>query len=755
MKISQIQNTFNAGEWSPRMSGRTDVAKYANACLLLENFLIHPQGGATYRPGWRFIAETKTSTSVSRMVGFRFSTEQAYILEFGNLYIRFYKDQGRIETGGSPYEIASPYAAADLSGLKFAQSADVLYIVHPDYAPRKLSRTGHTSWTLTTISFPDGPYLPENDVTSLTLTPSATTGTITLTASAALFTASQVGALFRLRHNGSSMIVDVSSEAYESGSLPIYGKYWVDLTPNINDGWSGKVTIQRSIDGAATWMDEAVFTGVAERDFFETEVGVIYRIVCKAGEYSSGSCQVSLYQTQHWGVVRITAFTSATSVAAVVVSLLGGTMATHQWMEGAWSDARGWPSCVCFFKERLCFANTAYQPQTFWASSAGKYEYFAPSILDDAPLTLTLLSDQVNAILWMVSRGNSLVLGSTDGPWQLSATNAAEPLTPTNFDIVKQIVHGSQDLSPVEAGAAILFVERAERKLRELVYDFQSDSYLAPDLTLLAEHITRTGIVDTAYQLNPDPTVWVVRADGVLAGMSYERGQNVVAWHRHVTDGNVESVATIPGADRDEVWLLVRRTINGVTRRYVELLENNEWAATKADYFHVDCGLTYSGTPVATVSGLTHLFGKTVSILGDGAQFPQQVVSASGELTISKACSKIHVGLPFTGKLSPMPIEVPSQLGTAQGQTKRLVSVILRLLNSLGGRIGIDEGNLELISYRVPEDPMDASPPLFTGDVVVSYRGGYSRSGNVTIVHDIPLPFTITAIVRQMQGLDQ
>lgn len=649
MPAYPIQTNFTAGELSPRLSLRVDFNKYANGLETLENYLPLPHGGVRRRPGTRFVKEVKDSTRETRLIPFEFSTEQAYILEFGHLYIRFYMDGGRIESG-SPVEVVTPYVEADLFDLQFAQSADTLYIVHPSYAPRKLTRSSHTSWTLSTVDFLDGPYFDENltmpntAASTITITPSAATGNgITLTASASLFASTDVGRLIRMKEGST------------------------------------------------------------------------------------------------WGWVKVTGYTSATQVTADVKSTLTNINAKSVWRLGAWSSAAtiGYPGSITFFEERLAFARSKAQPQTVWLSRTGDYEDMEPSnpdgtVADDHALTYTIASNQVNAIMWL-SSSVGLLLGTTGGEFALFGGNDS-PLTQTNVTVRRQSTHGSLGVIPVTVGGATLFVQRSGRKIRELSFKADSGVYQAPDVTLLAEHITAPSLLELSYQQEPDSIVWCVRSDGKMISLTYNPAQEVVAFARHATDGLFESVATIPhpNGDRDQTWVVVNRTIGGVTKRYIEYFD---------DDLYVDSGLSYSGSATTTVSGLSHLDGKTVDINGNGAVYPQETVSTGSVTLDGPAATSIQVGLRYVPKLKTLRPEVKmANGGTSLGQQKHWSELFVRVYQTLGLTINGDE-----YTFRSGSDPMDSEPPLFSGDVRVSLSG-WSKEGQNTIQQDQPLPSTILGL---------
>jgi len=768
---------FTAGELSPRLDGRTDLSKYYNGAKTMENMVIHPHGGATRRPGTKFIHEVKTSSAQTRLIPFEFSTTQTYILELGNLYMRFYKDGGIITesnktitaiTKANPavvtssshgysngdyviissvagmnqvngrtfkvankttntfelqdvdanninssdyqtytsggvankiYEITSPYATADIPTVKFAQSADTMYLVHPSYAIRTLTRTGHTSWSFATPSL--------------------------------------------------------------SGSV----------SPNLNTA----------------------------------------------------------------------------------------------------SDK--YPSCVSFFEQRLVFAGSNDNPQTVWFSKGADYTNFTTGSNDTDAMVYTIASNKVNAIRYL-SAQRSLIVGTLGGEFVVSASGTTSPITPTNVQIQRQTNYGAANVDAIQVANVTLFLQRAKRKIRELTYNYNVDSYVAPDMTLLAEHITENLITEMAYQQEPDSVVWMVRGDGYLLGMTYARTEEVVGWHRHklggvfgeatitVSDyGNiatgttititksdgtsvtftseaaggtspssstgwrpnesndttadniytainahadftianpsaavvtiketsktgtspitittsdttrlatanegiavVESVASIPtDSDEDQLYLIVKRTIDGTTRRYVEFLQPFDYGSDQADAFYVDSGLTYDGTSTTAITGLEHLENESVTILADGATHPVKSVSSGpvmtgGSLTLDRAATKAQIGLPYNSTLQTMRIEGRgSDEGTSQSRTKRINEVTLRLYKSVGVTVGSKLTNMERISFRSSADSMDTAVPAFTGDKQVEFRGDFETDGYIYVQQTQPLPLTVLSIYPRVMTND-
>ena len=578
-RANPILTNFTGGELSPRLDGRVDIAKYFNGCRRLENMIVLPHGGAARRGGTRFVANAHNASVRSRLIPFRFSTEQAYVLEFADRVIRVFKDGGIIEASpGVPLEIASPYTAAEIAALNFAQSADVLYLAHETHAPRTLSRTSDTSWTLAAITFTSPPA--------------------------------------------------------------------------------------------------------------------------------------------DWG-------------------------------------ANDYPGVVGFFEQRLVWARSPSKPQTLWFSKTGDYANHGVStpVVDDDALTYTIASGEVNRIAW-ISPGKDLVIGTVGAEFIAGGAGNNEAISPNSVRIVPETTYGSRLIAAARVSAVTLFVQEAGRKLREMVYSFDIDGHLAPDLTLLAEHVTVGGLTEIAYQQEPDSILWAVRADGTLLGCTYQRDQEVVAWHRHILGGSfgtgqavVESIAVIPGDGRDALWLAVKRTIGGATVRHIERMEPGlDLGDDQADAFFVDSGLSYDGAPATVFAGLDHLEGETVEILADGGRRAPTTVGG-GQIAISPAGAKVHIGLGTRWAVSPMRLEAGAAGGTAQGRAKRISEVVVRLYRTLGVQIGAPGETADEIHFRSTTDFMDKPPPLFTGDREISFPAGWDRDGIIEIAGEGPFPATVIAIM--------
>ncbi len=657
--------SFTAGELSPRLEGRTNLEKYREGLAELTNMVVMPHGGVTRRPGTEFLGEVKDSSVKTRLIPFQFKTSDTYILEFGNQVMRVYRDglvvlnatdqtitnataanpvvitanshgfsngdeiyidnvggmtqlngrQFRVAnkttntfrlknlfnedidgsafsaytSGGTAtliYEEPTPYAAADIFNLRFAQSADVMYIVHPSYPIRTLTRSGHNNWTFATLTITGSP------------------------------------------------------------------------SPNINN-------------------------------------------------------------------------------------------ATNQY-----------PSVVTFFEQRLIFANTNNNPQTLWMSKNGDYTNFTTGSADDDALVYTIAANQVNAIRYL-SATRVLTVGTSGGEYVVTASNDG-PITPTTTLIRKYSNYGSALIEPVQVADVTLFVQRGKRKIREFKYvgEVNTAAYQAPEMTILAEHITKGGLTQFAYQQEPDSVVWATREDGTLLGMTYRREEDVVAWHKHIIGGSfsggqavVESIATLPSdTGEDRLFMIVKRTINGQTKRYIEQMKPFDFGGVTTNAHFVDSGLSYAGSAVNSLTGLHHLSGQTLEVLVNGASHPQSTVT-NGGINLSFSATTAAVGYGFTSAMKTLRVESGSSDGTSQGKPKRIHAISLRLFETVGIEVGNSPDNIDRIPFRDSSMPMDQAIPLFTGDKEIEFRGGYGED-RIYVQQNQALPMTVLSFYPRMNTFD-
>lgn len=596
MGTSAIQASFTGGELSPSLYGRVDLAKYQTSLKTCRNFVAMLYGGVRNRAGTKYIAEACDSSYRSRLIPFAFSTEQTYVLEFSEYKMRVFKDGGLVvyssgANAGDPFELVTPYPASVLRDIKYTQSADVMTLVHPDYPPQSLSRTDHDAWTIEDFEHESGPFQDVNVDESETIYANASTGTVTITTNFNVFDSSYVGSFLYLE-----MAPNQSVEAWETSKktengdiIRANGRYYQATS---SDPGGGVARITGTLRPSHLEGKEWDGTG--------NEEGAVYRA---PGSSTNADAYVGVeweYLHSGFGVVQITAVTNATTATATVTKRLpaevvGSGNATYRWAFEAWGNTQGYPSCVTYYQQRMVFANTPAQPQTVWMSRTSAFPDFATSnpTVDDDAITFTIASRQVNAIRHMISI-DKLILLTSGGEWIVSGAET-DAITPASVSTKIQGYRGSSQVPPIVIGNTALYLQDKGQTVRDLGYEFASDSYTGNDLTILASHLVQgKQIVEWSYQQVPFSCVWSIRDDGTLLGMTYMREQQVIGWHPHDTDGEFESVCTISEGTEDAVYVLVKRVIDGATVRYVERFQTRYLDDIK-DAFFVDAGLTYDG----------------------------------------------------------------------------------------------------------------------------------------------------------------
>lgn len=735
---NHIQTNFIGGVFSPKMRGHIDFLTYPSSCIKLDNALVTKQGGASRRGGTQFIAAAKTLSTRVRILPFQFSTEQAYILELGESYMRFYREGIQIKETGI------------ITGVTQANPGVVTDNAHP--------------------------YSNGDDVTI-----SDVVGMVELNGNT--YTISNITA------NTYELSVDTTSfTPYISGGISVGSEPYEIVTP-----WG------------ADEVNDLQFAQTADEMFIVHGLHAP-RVLVRLGDADwTLNLEVFTSQPTDWG-------------------------------------ANNWPRCLAFYEQRLYYASTPNQSQTLWGSKSGSISDFTQGINDDDSVEYTIASGQVNSIVWLITGTNgNLILGTLGGTFLVTGSAQGEPITPTNIRIVIQSGNGSTFRLPKVIDSNVIFVERGGRVVRAMGYRFETDSYFARDLTILADHITWSGVDFIEYQTFPSSILWCATNDGRLIGLTIELSQKITAWHQHQIGGvsdlsgspaKVESLAVINGTLgsndlADELWLVVQRFVDGQVVRYIERLSQpilDEQIDQESGSSYVDSCLTLnnpvaitnitsasppvvtapdhgfsSGNPVkiryvsgmtevnqlsfivsnpttntfelsgidgsayssyiaggsaylnvVNISGLDHLDGETVSILADGEVRPEKVVSG-GSITLDSSGSIIHVGLPYTSILTTSPVEAGSRDGTAQGKVKRISRAVIRVFMTLGIKAGSTEENVEEVRFRQLSVPLDSPSPLFTGDLRFDVPGTFNTEGVLTIIQNKPLPMLILAIVFRVK----
>ena len=660
-------STFTAGEISPRLEGRVTIEKYREGLSNLTNMIVQPHGGVSRRPGTQFLGEVKDSSSITRLIPFQFKTSDTYALEFGNQYMRIYRNGLQILVGSSKAvtSITKANPGVFTANSHGYNNGDEIALVNTGGGMTQLQSRNYRITNKTANTF---------RLTDLFGVALDTTNFST--------------------YNGSGVVVD-----------KIYEVTTPYTSAQIND-----VRFAQSAD-------------------------VMYLV-----HPSHAVRTLSRSGHNNWSFAQPT-FTENT-----VPSLTG---------------TNNHPSVVTFFEQRLVFAATNNNPQTLFFSKNAEYTNFTTGTADNDALIYTIASNKVNAIRYL-SATRILNIGTSGGEYVLTTTNGS-PVTPTSTVIRKYSNYGCVNAEVVQVADVTLFAQRGGRKVREFRYVGEVDvgGYTAPDITILAEHLTEGGIEEFAFQQEPESIVWARRSDGTLLGLTYRREEEIVAWHKHVLGGTfsggqarVESIISLPtDSGEDELYMIVKRTINGQTKQYVEVMKTFDFGNDTTGAFFVDSGLAYSGSSVSSLSGLYHLEGQTVSVLANGATHSPQTAT-NGGISLNFAITTGAVGLPYTSEMQTLRIESGSSDGTSQGKPKRIHDVTLRLHETVGAEVGTDENNADRIFFRDSSMPMNAAVPLFTGDKDIEFPGGFDEGDRIYVRQTQPLPITILALYPRMNTHD-
>lgn len=755
-----LLRSFAGGEIAPEMFGRIDLSKFQTGLRLCRNFRVLPHGPAARRPGTYYINEANDSTRAVRLIPFVFSATQAVIIEFGHLYVRFHTSAGTIvETGkaittitqANPgvftsaahgfsngdevalaaiggmtdlngrfvriagattntftvtdlagdaistvaypaytsggtasriYTLTSVYTSDALFGLHYAQSNDVLTITQPNGVMKELRRAGATSWAFTDVSF--------------LVTLPAPTG---ITAVATIPTSTNPTAQ---HYVVTSLAADLVTESLKSADATATNN--LTIAGNFNTiSWSAAV-------GAVRYY--------------------VYKLRGGVYGYIGQTTTLSLVDD------NITPDT-LTTPPENTITLNTGTLV------GGLSD---YPTAITYHERRRWMAGTPYQPQNVWATRNATESNLTASIpaRDDDALAFRIASNQQHAIRHLISL-TDLVALTVGGEFRIFADGAAA-ITPTSLSLKQQGSNGASNVQPAMAVNSTLYVQSQGSYIRELAYDPQgTGAYRSNDVSIMAPHLfDGFTIIELAYCRAPDATLWAVRSDGVLLGMTYVPEQQVYGWHHHDTDGFVESCAVIPENNADTLYIVVRRTIGGRTVRYIERMVPRLFLVQEDAYF-VDAGLTYDGASTSTIRGLWHLEGEAVSVLADGAEVEGLTVT-NGAITMDDPASVVHVGLDYTSQLQTLPTAYEGAPAAGQGLMKNVSTVYLRVNKSVLVSAGPDFDHLTDYPGREVSQNYGTPPAIRTAELEFDIEPDWNTDGSICIQQSGPFPLTVAAI---------
>ena len=759
-----LQRSFAGGEVTPEFYGRIDDVKYQTGLATCRNFVVFPHGPVGNRAGTRFVREVKDSAKKTRLIPFTYSTTQTMVIEMSPGFFRFHTQGGTLLSGGSPYEVAHPYAEADLFDLHYVQSADVLTLVHPNYEPRELRRLGATSWTLSVVSF---------------TAPINTPGGVA---------------------------------AVATGHTAVKYTYAYVVTAIHADG-----------------VSESVASSVASASGNILETGGIVTISWSAVAGASG---YRIYKLQG----GIYGYIGQTTTA---LSIIDDNIAPDQGKspptyDNAFIGAGNYPGAVSYFEQRRVLAGTLNKPQNLWMTKSGTesdMSYSLP-IKDDDRIAFRVAAREANTIRHIIPLTEMILLTSA-AEWRVTSVNS-DAITPTSVSVKPQSYVGASNVQPIIVNNSLLYAAARGGHVRELGYNWQASGFITGDLSVRAPHLfDQHTLTDMAFSKSPHPVAWFVRDDGKLLGLTYMPEQQIGAWHQHDTDGLFESVCVVAEGNDDVAYFVIKRTIGGVAKRYVERMAGR-WFDAQADAYFVDCGSTYDGTnSTATsvtvtggtawgpseeltltassalfifpgtpdvgdaivithtdgqkytltiksttsttvakvrtdkiipavlrgsatptwsfarnvISGLNWLEGKTVNILADGAVHPRKTVS-SGAITLDIAASKVQVGLPITADLQSLPLALQVE-AFGQGRMKNVNQVFLRVSASSGVFVGPDADHLTEYKQRTTE-VYGAAPTLKSRELRMPIEPSWNDSAQVWVRQSDPLPITVVGMTLEV-----
>lgn len=743
--IFPSQLNFTGGELSPDLYGRVDIQKYSTGCKLLENFIILPFGGVSNRAGTLYCGTTSKPTSRCYLAAFVRSADYAIVMAFEDKCITFYRDGVQITVDNKPVTVDTPYTSDELFDIRYTQSADIVFLTHPNHPPQQLMHYADDNWMLKSFEFNNGPFMTINSDDDLKISSSGVDGAVTLTATGDVFVSEHVGALWQFTHFIDTRTEQISATGnQETGSIRLKGATWKMTT---HKTWTGKVEVKRSYDNGTTWNVLRSYVSADDFNITTDDTEDDDCLIKAVAEITKGTCQVELTVVGYNldGVVKITEIANKKSAKAKVVSWLGDGKATNNWSEGSWSVKNGFPSCCNFHQDRLVFGGTKAEPQKIWMSCTSDYNNFVthtPLQSDDA-ITIPLLARDINKVRSLISMDGLITLTSS-AEWIVGS--GVNVMTPEQIGGARaNSYYGSANVAPAIIGSRVLYIQDVGCTVRDLAYTFESANYSGNNISLLANHLFRNyEITQIAYAQEQDSVLWCVRDDGILLGLTYMKDQDVWGWHRHATKGKYESVCTIPGKLQTEVYFVVKRTINGVEKRFIERMAYRMPTEKSEDSYFVDCGISFNTKGVNKVN-VCHLAGEDVAILADGNVLPTLKVGLDGDVELGANYKKVQIGLPYRSRLETLGLDLQLNDGSAQSRKKKLSAVSILMKDTRGGWVGVNNNKMSEMKMRTNENYGEPTR-IRTGEYKQVISSSYDTDSIVVVEQRDPIPLTILSI---------
>jgi hypothetical protein len=728
-RTSPPQVSFSSGEIDPQLHGRFDYARFQTGLAICRGFLPLAQGGFTRAPGTIYQDSTRND-NVGRLLPFIFAVNDAVLLEFTNFRMRVWRYGQLVMAGSVPYELITPYPEASLPLLQWVQSADVIYLADGQRPIQRLARMALDDWSIADLALTTGPFRIQNLTETLTVQASAANGTITLTASAALFAANHVGSLMQLvPTDNTSVPLWTSNEPLGPGDRRRYGGNTYELTVGTNAGPNPPIheTGKSRVDNSTEW----------------------------------------LFISDGIGVVRITAFTSPTVVTALVLKRLPQAVVaspTYRWSEGAWNARYGYPSTLEIYDQRLCAAATPFEPRTVWFSTVGDFADFTPGVEADSAFAYAIAGDStVNTILNLKRGRNGLHILALGEEYSTRSDSRAQVIGPTTTVFSTNSSKGSHPTRPIAPNGDPIFISRDRRQVIMMNYSLEADANRAVILSRASQHLGNTGFLQIVWQSSPEPMAWLRMANGALAVMAFDPAEEILGWATvPVAGGFVEDIAVAPNAagTDDELWLIVRREIDGDTHRFVERMPsiygvlNGAQPISEACHLYASADLTF-GSPTDTLA-VPHLVGQSVECWTDQGEFGPVTVPVDGNITLPFTCSHAFVGLfDATHMVQTLDIQAAAADGNTMGRKRRLHAQFgVRLHRIAQGFIQVVEkdfgqaerlGDRRTIVRRAVAATLAAGPE--SGVAQIPEPSGFAGELALRFYPYSGAPMTVTAIV--------
>lgn len=802
VRVSPASYSAASGELSELMHGRRDFVRFQNGARRMRGFLPLPEGPVTRLPGTRFIGFTRDDQP-ARLMAFSFRDEDAVLLEWTDALLRFWRLGAAVMTGPVPYEIATPYPLASLTRLKSLVSADRVYLVDGARAPRRLSRFALTNWTIEQTAFTGGPFAPRNLDETIEIRATAVQGPTDLLASSPVFAAHHVGTLFELKE------IDTSDTPYWDADAPasvgdrvyfnarVYEIVAFDgqkgLTgaaqPSVGAGpdfliaddnqvlWSYVAT--GNSGGHAAWA-ASTQVKLGDRRYLATGnvtaevVGFLSTVAGRTtgvnppvhteGNWLAGPTG-PVWKMLHdgSGIVRVTSVSSPTLATGVVEKRLPDgllTRPTYRWSEQAWSDARGWPAAIGSFEQRHIYGGTLTEPRTIWTSVIGGTTDLTSGILADDGFSyiLNALPKKIGAIHSIQNAGDVVYLGTTDDELTGRSPELDSGFTRENCRFGTDSTEGSRPADPVVVENSPLFLSKDGLRLLAMVIDPNTGRFRPENLTKLARHILAPGATKLVYQSTPIPIVWVLIGDGQLGGLTFVPSEQVIGFHRHDLGGFVEDIEVLPSDDgsSQDLWLVVRRVLNGVTRRCIERMEKpfidlDGIEPNLADAWHQMCAFRWQGAASTIIACPAHLEGMEVTAWTDLGGFAGLMVSG-GQVTLPRAVTSAIIGLDVTDtqQFDTLDIVTGQPDGGDDGRLRTHRAGALRLHRTAGGTlsvVGITDAKEVIETPAEPFFNLAAfeAPTLRTGVIEPAGLKGWDHQIFYRIRPEPGAPLTLTA----------